>query len=120
MFVYLNFLSRIPGSGSFIRPQTPGLSYGVSFSDAIKSKYLGEGESIADEEEGSTFYETISNFKIEVVSLVKIKGRFKQLSRLKEIGLEREGVNGIGSDHQEITDQLSRKFVVFFFVSFYS
>lgn len=48
----------------------------------------------------STFYATSSNFEVEVVALGRIRERFKDLSRVREVGLEWEGVNGAGGEKE--------------------
>ena len=85
---------RVEGAGSFIRPHAAGLSFGRSFRQAVRNKYLEEN---GGEGEVSTFYTTSSNFEVEVVSLVKVRDKFRQLGRLRDVGLEWEGVNGAGS-----------------------
>ncbi|KAL8281313.1 hypothetical protein RQP46_006347 [Phenoliferia psychrophenolica] len=93
----------VPGAGSFIRPSAPGLSLGTSFPRAIRDKYAPSPSSSAPQhntneeaEEKSTFYGTASNFEIEVTSLAKIEDTFRNLGRLREAGLEWEGVSGAG------------------------
>lgn len=95
-------------AGSFLRPTAPGLSYGVSLRSALHAKYLDDGsEQLRDE--GSTFYATSSNFEVEVVPLSKVRDRFKQLSKLREVGLEWEGVNGAGTtdERAEVAKELA-------------
>ncbi|SCZ96081.1 BZ3500_MvSof-1268-A1-R1_Chr8-1g09991 [Microbotryum saponariae] len=98
---------------SFIRPNSKGLNHGRSFAQALKAKYL---DALYDDTtsaaptskldhppraEGSSgtsqYYDTLSNFKVEVVDLYKIKKtKVEDLKRLKQAGLEWEGVNGTG------------------------
>ncbi|ORY66787.1 hypothetical protein BCR35DRAFT_181638 [Leucosporidium creatinivorum] len=103
------FHCRIKGAGSFLRPNAPGLSYGTSFLAALHSKYLDDGSSTKEGEgEESTFYATSSNFEVEVVPLARIRERFKQLNRVREVGLEWEGVSGAGSteEREEVRKEL--------------
>lgn len=87
------------------------MSYGTSFRDALHAKYLDDEGGTAPAEQ-STFYATSSNFEVEVVPLSKIKDRFKQLNKLREVGLEWEGVNGAGSDGEraEVAKELGGEF----------
>ncbi|KAJ7681776.1 hypothetical protein B0H17DRAFT_1075669 [Mycena rosella] len=86
------FTCRIPNAGSFIRPTT-GISYGSSFLKALYSKYV-------ELPHGSTSQEKVmlgsSNGAIEVeaVDLDKIRGKFANLDRLREVSLDSENVSG--------------------------
>ncbi|KIK58192.1 hypothetical protein GYMLUDRAFT_1006380 [Collybiopsis luxurians FD-317 M1] len=82
------FSCRFPRAGSFIRP-SPQVLRGVSFLQALKSKYVEE------------FYGTFSQEKVilgssngaievEAVNLDKIRGKFANLARLREVSLENE------------------------------
>lgn len=74
-----------------------------SFQQAVESKY-GAGEAVerraraeGDNETSradttSRFYRTEGNFDVEVVLSDKVAARFHDLSRLREIGLEYEGL----------------------------
>ncbi|KDE05057.1 hypothetical protein MVLG_04498 [Microbotryum lychnidis-dioicae p1A1 Lamole] len=98
---------------SFIRTNSKGLDHGRSFVQALKAKYLDALDddttsaaptsklAPAPSAEGSSgpsqYYDTLSNFKVEVVDLSKIKKtKVEDLKRLKQAGLEWEGVNGTG------------------------
>ncbi|GAA5904368.1 Pac2p [Sporobolomyces salmoneus] len=94
------FETRVEGAGSFLRPNAPGLTLeGKSFKQAFESKYL-QGQSTTSEngninggeETTSEFYKTSSNFEVEVVLSEKVAARFRQLGRLREAGLEWEGL----------------------------
>lgn len=63
---------------------------------------------------GSTFYATESNFRVEVVPLDRVGARFRQLERLREVGLEWEGVNGPGSEeeHAQLVQELASEHAV--------
>ncbi|KAM0756401.1 RNI-like protein [Meredithblackwellia eburnea MCA 4105] len=102
------FTCRVPGAGSFLRPHAPGLSFGVSFPEAIQSKYAPVDLNAQDEEK-STFYATESNFEIEVTSLAKIDSAFRNLGRLREIGLE--GWDVAFSGAQKERDLLTRQLI---------
>lgn len=84
-------LARVPNSGSFIRPSAPQLDYGRSFLRALVDKYV-------EVPQGSTGSEYVtlgsSNgaIQVEAVNLDKIRGKFSNLERLREISLDREGV----------------------------
>ncbi|KAF5330813.1 hypothetical protein D9619_005494 [Psilocybe cf. subviscida] len=80
------FSCRFSTSGSFIRP-TSHISYGVSFIDALSSKYI-------DTLHGSHTQENIilgssaGAIKVEAVSLDKIRQKFARLDRLREVSLD--------------------------------
>ncbi|KAJ7256464.1 hypothetical protein B0H12DRAFT_1202025 [Mycena haematopus] len=85
------FTCRAPNAGSFMRP-TPSISYGCSFLKALYSKYV-------ELPHGSESQETVllgsSNGAIEVeaVDLDKIRGKFANLDRLREVSLDNESVS---------------------------
>ncbi|KAG1803312.1 hypothetical protein EV424DRAFT_1331038 [Suillus variegatus] len=84
------FNCRVPHSGSFIRPSSA--CYGYPFLQALKNKYV---EAV----HGTAFQEKIvlgsSNGAIEVeaVDLDKIRGKFSNLERLREVSLDNEMVS---------------------------
>ncbi|KAK4705944.1 tubulin-specific chaperone E, partial [Phenoliferia sp. Uapishka_3] len=107
------FTCRTPGSGSFIRPSAPGLSLGTSFPLALKAKYSPRPTNEAGElhmNDKSTFYGTSSHFEIEVTSLAKIDSTFRNLGRLREAGLEWEGVSSAGEveERRAVVAELSQ------------
>ncbi|SCV67226.1 BQ2448_5872 [Microbotryum intermedium] len=100
-------------SASFVRPSAKGIEYGQSFARALKAKYLDvpshdtastplpsrlDHSPSAEASAGSSqYYDTLSNFKVEVVDLSKIKKtKLEDLQKLKQVGLEWEGVKGTG------------------------
>ncbi|BGP15721.1 hypothetical protein JCM10213_006108 [Rhodosporidiobolus nylandii] len=102
------FETRVEGAGSFLRTDAKDLDVvGKTFKQALFSKYLdvdllAPSSSAASDEPDvsrdaekatSQLYATESNFEVEVVLSKKVNDRFKQLSRLHEIGLEWEGVS---------------------------
>ena len=103
----------MPGAGSFIRPSAPGLSLGTSFPHALRDKYAPEPTAavVKAEADKSNFFGTASNFEIEVTSLAKIEDTFRNLGRLKEAGLEWEGVSSAGApqERESVVQQLKRE-----------
>lgn len=85
------FNCRVSNSGSFIRPSS-SICYGYTFLQALKNKYV---ETV----HGTTSQEKIvlgsSNGAIEVeaVDLDKIRGKFSNLERLREVSLDNEMVS---------------------------
>ena len=81
---------RIPNAGSFIRPSV-SICYGISFLTALRLKYI-------EMQHGSASLEKVvlgsSNGAIEVepVGLDKIRGKFAQLERLREVSVDYENV----------------------------
>ncbi|GAA6019519.1 hypothetical protein JCM11491_001322 [Sporobolomyces phaffii] len=90
------FETRVKGAGSFLRPDAPGLALGgLSFREAFEARY---GRSTSTSELGddsaesgrvtSQFYKTPGNFDVEVVLSDQVPAKFRQLSRLREAGLD--------------------------------
>ncbi|GAA5857287.1 hypothetical protein JCM9279_007595 [Rhodotorula babjevae] len=105
------FSPRVDGAGSFLRPDAKGLDRrGKTFEDALRAKYLDDDKTDSDSvldpsprsksrQDDSTTrrYATASNFDVEVVLSSKVTERFHQLGRLREVGLEWEGVSRAAS-----------------------
>lgn len=109
---------RVEGAGSFLRTDAKGLDVvGKTFIAAVSQKYLGEefsaavpnSEGLAEEAtttsssaDGSSVqrFATASNFDVEVVLNNRVTNRFKQLGRLREVGLEWENVSAALSTRQ--------------------
>lgn len=97
----------MPHSGSFIRPSSA--CYGYPFLQALKNKYV---EAV----HGTAFQEKIvlgsSNGAIEVeaVDLDKIRGKFSNLERLREVSLDNEMVS-TGNNPGEILSTCPSKLV---------
>ncbi|BGP24254.1 tubulin-specific chaperone E [Rhodotorula toruloides] len=102
------FVPRVEGSGSFLRPDAKGLDVeGKTFSQALHDRYLDYGlptssqstdtAASASRESQATIptqrFATDSNFDVEVVLNDRVNERFRQLGRLREVGLEWEGVS---------------------------
>ncbi|GAA6023216.1 hypothetical protein JCM10207_004483 [Rhodosporidiobolus poonsookiae] len=105
------FQTRVEGAGSFLRPDAKGLDRrGKTFKQALFYKYLDvdllapasaePGDAVYAETADphaealtSKLYATSSNFEVEVVLSSKVNSRFKQLGRLREIGLEWENIS---------------------------
>lgn len=90
-----NRTSRSAGAGSFIRP-LPSLQYGKTFLEAVTGKYI-------EQLHGSHAQETVilgsSNgaIQVEAINLDKIRGKFANLERLREVSLDKENVSGAGA-----------------------
>ncbi|BGP31665.1 hypothetical protein JCM10296v2_003439 [Rhodotorula toruloides] len=102
------FVPRVEGAGSFLRPDAKGLIVeGKTFSEALHDKYLdssppsssqplSSSSSTPQDFHGATAtqrFATDSNFEVEVVLNDRVNERFRQLGRLREVGLEWEGVS---------------------------
>ncbi|BGP39628.1 hypothetical protein JCM10449v2_003579 [Rhodotorula kratochvilovae] len=94
------------GAGSFVRPDAKGLDVkGKTFEEALRGKYLDDDDECAPpssspgssepEDVVSTTrrFSTSGNFDVEVVLTSKVREHFHQLGRLREVGLEWEGVS---------------------------
>ena len=76
----------VPNSGSFIRPSNK-ISYGTSFLDALKSKYI---EAYHGKQETIILGSSNGAIEVEAVNLDKIRGKFADLTRLREVSLDNE------------------------------
>ncbi|KDQ10603.1 hypothetical protein BOTBODRAFT_57988 [Botryobasidium botryosum FD-172 SS1] len=88
------FRCRRPNSGSFIRP-TSTIAYGRAFTQALLSKYIDESWSSGNVE---TLVLGSSNgaITVEAPGLDKIRKKFANIERLREISLEDEEVSSPG------------------------
>ncbi|GAA5834787.1 hypothetical protein JCM11251_003662 [Rhodosporidiobolus azoricus] len=125
------FEPRVEGAGSFLRADAKGLDRrGKTFKQALWHKYLEVDllappeaptlpvqrhapPSLASDEPTSQRYATNNGFDVEVVLNSKVTEHFKQLNRLREIGLEWESVcrahdHGEEAQLEELGHQLSR------------
>lgn len=99
---------RVEGAGSFLRPDAKGLDIeGKTFSEALHAKYLDYSSPSSSQPSTSASptsqdpqvraatqrFATDSNFEVEVVLNDRVNERFRQLGRLREVGLEWEGVS---------------------------
>ncbi|KAL1741359.1 hypothetical protein HDZ31DRAFT_45613 [Schizophyllum fasciatum] len=80
------FTCSIPDSGSFIRPSSK-ISYGVSFLEALKAKYI---EAYHGKQETIILGSSNGAIEVEAVNLDKIRGKFADLTRLREVSLDNE------------------------------
>ncbi|BGP47733.1 hypothetical protein JCM10450v2_003598 [Rhodotorula kratochvilovae] len=108
------FETRIEGAGSFLRPDAKGLDIeGKTFEEALRGKYLDDGNDVAppscspatSEPAGVVLttrrFSTSGNFDVEVVLTSKVREHFHQLGRLREVGLEWEGVSCAMRRHED-------------------
>ena len=89
-FRYIRIL-RTTGAGSFIRP-LPSLYYGKTFLRALVDKYI---EQLHGPEglESVVLGSSNGNIRVEAANLDKIRGKFSDLHRLREVSLDKEGVS---------------------------
>ncbi|KAJ7766787.1 hypothetical protein B0H16DRAFT_1309252 [Mycena metata] len=85
------FTCRIRNAGSFIRP-APSISYGTSFLKALYSKYV-EMPHGSESQEKVLLGSSNGAIEVEAVDLDKIRGKFANLDRLREVSLDNEGVS---------------------------
>jgi tubulin-specific chaperone E len=85
---YPNISSRIPNAGSFIRPSV-NVKYGVSFLEGLSSKYI-EAYHGSVSQEKVVLGSSNGAIEVEAVNLDKIRAKFSNLERLREISLENE------------------------------
>lgn len=79
---------RISNAGSFIRPSAP-ISYGTSFLQALRSKYI---EAFHGPQETVVLGSSHGAIEVEAVRLDKIRGKFADLGRLREVSLDNDFV----------------------------
>lgn len=121
------FETRVEGAGSFLRTDAKGLDVvGKTFIVAVSQKYLGEefspavpsSESLPEEATTTSSsvcgscvqrFATASNFDVEVVLNNRVTDRFKQLGRLREVGLEWENVSAALSTRQAQADAATER-----------
>jgi tubulin-specific chaperone E len=77
-------------AGSFIRP-TANIDFGTSFLDALQSKYV-EALHGSGSEEKVILGSSKGAIEVEAVRLDKIRSKFSDLRRLKEVSLDNEMV----------------------------
>ncbi|KAF7311353.1 CAP-Gly domain-containing protein [Mycena kentingensis (nom. inval.)] len=82
--------TRIPNSASFIRPTARDLSYGSSFLDALKAKYV---ESFQGPQETVVLGSSKGAIQVEAVDLDKIRAKFADLGSLREVSLDTDYVS---------------------------
>ncbi|KAG2157517.1 hypothetical protein DEU56DRAFT_875647 [Suillus clintonianus] len=85
------FDCRIPNSGSFIRPSS-SICYGYSFLQALKNKYVEVVHGTASREK-IVLGSSNGAIEVEAVDLDKIRGKFANLERLREVSLDGEMVS---------------------------
>lgn len=98
--------SRVPNSGSFIRP-TATIDYGKPFLRALIEKYI---ELPQGSQETVILGSSNGAIEVEAVNLDKIRGKLSQLERLRAISLDRESVSSVGPPG-EIRSKCTSKFI---------
>jgi hypothetical protein len=89
--VYRSAITRVPHSGSFIRPSS-SICYGYPFLQALKNKYVEAVHGTASQEKiilGSSN----GAIEVEAVDLDKIRDKFSNLEQLREVSLNNEMVS---------------------------
>lgn len=85
------FDCRVPHSGSFIRPSS-SICYGHAFLQALKNKYVEAVHGIASQEK-IVLGSSNGAIEVEAVDLDKIRSKFSNLERLREVSLNNEMVS---------------------------
>ncbi|KIY65490.1 hypothetical protein CYLTODRAFT_400351 [Cylindrobasidium torrendii FP15055 ss-10] len=80
------FSCRIPNSGTFLRPSAH-IDYGVSFLEALRAKYIDLPQG-PDSVEMITLGSSNGAIRVEAANLDKIRQKFSDLSRLREVSLD--------------------------------
>lgn len=93
---------RIPLAGSFIR-QTTATSFGVSFRRALEDKYLNSANAFQGNTKSNVevyLLGSSSGIEIEAPNFDRVRKKFSQIERLKELSLDGEGVSSIEADDE--------------------
>lgn len=94
------FTSRTPGSCSFIRP-TSTIQYGMPFLDALVGKYVEQVRG-GEMNEFVTLGSSQGAIQVEAVNMDKVRSKFAQLGKLREISLDGEHVAECGPSPDNI------------------
>lgn len=91
---------RVPNSGSFIRP-SPSISYGRTFLEALSAKYIGVLQTQHhDAVESYVLGSSKGTIEVEAPGIDKVRRKFAQIERLRELSLDGEGVVSAGDEGQ--------------------
>lgn len=90
-----------PTSGSFIRPSAH-LNFGRPFLEALLDKYIEVQH--GSQQETVLLGSSNGAIQVEAVNLDKIRAKFSNIARLKEISLDGEAVSSSGEDATKIAD----------------
>jgi hypothetical protein len=78
---------RVANAGSFIRP-TSRLSFGSSFLQALKAKYIADSTTLVEEEEAKQYgRRNLADIRVEAPNMDNVIKRSAQLHKLREVGL---------------------------------
>jgi tubulin-specific chaperone E len=83
-------LLSVPNAGSFIRPSA-SISYGTSFLRALEAKYVEVQHGTALQEK-VVLGSSKGAIEVEAIGLDKIRGKFANLYKLREVSLHNEDV----------------------------
>ncbi|KAL5636507.1 hypothetical protein ACGC1H_000458 [Rhizoctonia solani] len=89
------FTCRTPNSGSFVRPNAPGLTKGVGIDNALVSKYIDTFQS--DGVETVVLGSSNGAILVEGPRLDKVRAKFSQIERLRNISLNEYDVSSVGN-----------------------
>ncbi|KAG8839223.1 hypothetical protein FRC18_000079 [Serendipita sp. 400] len=89
------FQSRSPTGASFLRPSAPSLHFGRTFIAALREKYL-EDLHATSIKEAIVLGSSDGAIEVEAVDMNKVRNKFAQLEKLKEVGLENYMISKAG------------------------
>jgi len=95
-----SFPRRVANAGSFIRPSSPKIVLPKAFLATLKDRYVATtSENILQEHESVILGR--SGIEVEAPNLAKVRKRLAKLRELREIGVDDEGVGGMGEGEGE-------------------
>ncbi|KAL7415269.1 hypothetical protein BDY24DRAFT_439705 [Mrakia frigida] len=99
------FDCRLANSGSFIRPSSPKIVLRKPFLATLKDRYVATTAENTPLEHESVILGR-SGIEVEAPNLAKVRKRLAKLRELREIGVDDEGVGGMGEGEGEEMKQM--------------
>lgn len=101
------FTAKSPTGASFLRATAPSLHLGRTFTEALRDKYIEERYDDS-KVESVVLGSSDGAIEVEAVNLNKVRSKFAQLSKLKEVGLENYMIGKAGDDIQPVCPNIKR------------
>ena len=98
-------LRRVAHAGSFIRPRSQKIVLPKPFLATLKDRYVATTSESTPLEHESVILGR-SGIEVEAPNLAKVRKRLAKLRELREIGVDDEGVGGMGEGEGEEMNQM--------------